>query len=477
MFFIRLGITNAWRSLARSLYSILAIAIATSFLTYSVSLGRGYTYLYKADARTISGGEVMAYARMFGGTIPEGESRWVHHFLPESPLSDIAIFHPEIIKAGYLSTSAQKTAFTSEDLQQLASANPAPIAVYPRYQMPAAIQDSAGYRSVSLHGRDPALDSLLAKSPQEMLVDGRWFTSEDDGKNNVAISYFQTVPDEMVPRVGDIITMEIPRIIYVQDQPVFADVDPVLMEFTVIGRIAVVTRFLESASNPAPVYMELDEVQIPLSTWQQIWAASGGGDYAPEQASLIYDDLSKLEDIVYELRQQFPEFTLFSTPEHYASAEQRGLIERMTPQVAATIVDSTTPPSMPMDLRLPFSLLIFANAALVVAANLLIMVCERKKEIGVLKAVGATRLHVVLMIVGETLLISLVGASLGYVIFQFPAVLTMLTNQVNMNTMLYRMASNGILVYSVSIGFALVFGLMPGYMMSRLSVKEVLDNG
>src|SRR5215472_17630886 len=50
---------------------------------------------------------------------------------------------------------------------------------------------------------------------------------------------------------------------------------------------------------------------------------------------------------------------------------------------------------------------------IVVLLNMHTMVMERTREIGILKALGFSRLDVVQMLLGETLILTLVGAGLG----------------------------------------------------------------
>ena len=59
------------------------------------------------------------------------------------------------------------------------------------------------------------------------------------------------------------------------------------------------------------------------------------------------------------------------------------------------------------------SFAIILISAINIAHNLLMLVSERRREIGVLRAVGATRLDVKLIILGEAALIGIVGGLLG----------------------------------------------------------------
>lgn len=476
MTFMRLGTTNARRNLARSIFAILSMAVAAGFLTYSISLSRGYTQLYKADARSVIGGEIIAYARQFGGIIPEGESKWQHAFLDESPFTDLETFHPELLSSGYLNTGQQQSRFSAEDMENLATALPDLSYLYPRYQIPAVTVDQ-NRRDTPLRGRDLQLDLQLTRHPAELLQEGRWFTAEDEGAMVAVVSKVQELPTgSVIPATGATLRIEVPRLVYIDGEPTFLHGETIPFEFDVVGQILAVTRRVDSGSGDAPVYWQLPEVQIPLGTWEKIWQEIGGRDYQPEQISLGYSDLSFLEDTVLELRTRFPNFSVYSVAEHFQQAERRGLIELLTDDLRELVVTEDTQSAMPLDLRLPFTVMIFVNAALVVAANLLIMVNERKTEIGILKSVGSQRGQVLLMILAEALIISLVGATVGFIFFRIPATLNQLTNGLGLLTILQSIVRDGVTVYGASFLFAVVFGLLPGLRTANLSVMEVLRN-
>jgi hypothetical protein len=477
MAFLRLGTANARRNFARSLFAIISMSLAAGFLTYSISLSRGYVQLFKANTRSMVGGEIVAYARQFGGVIPEGESVWEHSFFQESPFSDLAEFRPELLSSGYLSSVEVQSTFTPDDMQELYQALPGITFVYPRYQIPAATVDM-NRRSTPLRGRHPELDNMQAIHPSTQIwrgdEGGRWFNPDESDQMVAVVSMWQELPaGSALPVTGRTIRVEVPRINYVNGEPVFLYAQPIVYEFLIVGVLEVQTRFLDNV----PLYWYSPEIHIPLGTWERIWRDIGGGEYLPEQVTLGYTNLSYLEDVVMELRAMFPQFTIFSAAEHFIQAQRRGLIERIPVWLEGTIVIEDTQQAMQLDMRLPFTLMIFMNAALVVASNLLIMVQERKKEIGILKAVGARRSDVVVMVLVEATMISLLGAAFGFIFFRLPALLTQLTNGIGWDIILPGMISDAGLVFGLSALFALVFGFLPGLRTASLSVMEVFRSG
>ena len=477
MYSFELGWLNAKRNLVRSLFAILSMAIAAGFLTYSISLSRGYPLMYKADARAIVGGEVIVHARQFGGQIPSGDSLWQHNFIDASPLSDLQRFHPELLTFGYLSMGEDHSNFRAEDMQHIAGAaqDTNAQAIYPRYQLPAKQISGQSWTSAPLHGRDAQMDALLTRHPEELLTQGRWFAPQDDGQYVAVLSRIRPAEMGPTPGVEETITLAIPRLMYINGVLTTLEGNPLVKEFTIIGHIEAITRYYTSeGGNTMPVQWELEEVQIPLATWQDLWLEAGGAEYQPEQLSIIYDDMSYLEDIVFDLRQALPTYGVYGLPEYFASAESRGLIEYLPMQLQNAIVEEHTQTALPLDMRVPFTAMIFINSAMIVAANLLIMIAERTKEIGILKSVGSTRAQIMAMSLGESLSISLTGALLGFAFFRIPAALAQLTNRIHPVTILSSIASDAAIVGGVTLAFALVFGLLPAVRMSGLPVMEVM---
>jgi hypothetical protein len=72
--FFRLGAVNAWRNLARSILAVVSMAVAAAFLTYTISLSRGYTHEAFSSFRQVLGGEIVVYAQKVQGEMPNGDS-------------------------------------------------------------------------------------------------------------------------------------------------------------------------------------------------------------------------------------------------------------------------------------------------------------------------------------------------------------------------------------------------------------------
>jgi len=341
-----------------------------------------------------------------------------------------------------------------------------------------------------LRGRDLQLDEIQEPSLKEYISEGRWFTTDDNDNMVAVVTAERHYPPGQRPHgVGDIIRLVVPRIGEQEGQITYDFANPLLYELTIIGIIDIPARASVLGEQRGPnflnitlqLYTQSDEIQIPLDTWQRIYREAGGDLVMPQQLALQVEDLSYLEDIVTELRQNFNAFSFYSVPQLLERADNF-LIENaekaiLLPNLAAGLVQP--PPqdqaALALDLRLPMVVLIFINAAMVIASNLLIMVSERKQEIGILKAVGSTRGQVVQMVLSEALLVSSLGSLMGFAAFRLPAVFNQLTNGVALANIGGDVLRDLFMVLAVAGAASLVFGMIPAITMANLSVKAVLQ--
>lgn len=492
--FWRLGFVSAWRNLTRSMLAILSMAMAAGFLTNAISLSRGYPAGKDASMRSLIGGEVVVYDRQLMGSSADESHPWAYRKLQGVENTDLAVMMPELFSSGYMTRQAAIEPMTDERLKAI-EALPAIKAVYPRYQLPAMSSSDSRLWETPLRGRDAELDRQLLISPERLITEGRWFDERDQGQPVAVVSSQQRYPIGQ-PRtgLGDILKIVVPRVQYRGDDILYDYQQPLLYELRVIGVMDIQNQMFETvleemtelgpqiADVSLPLYMQCNEVQIPLGTWQEIWKEAGGREYLPQQLSLLVNDLSYVEDAVLTVQSHYPEYTVMSVPQLVSRAQQNYVLDDTSILInagAGALLfrdEQISQTGMAMDLRIPLSILIFINAALVIASNLLIMVNERRTEIGILKAVGAQRGQVIQMILSEALLISVVGALAGFLVFRIPAFLNQLTNWAGLSALVLSLLGDLVVVLSVSGIAALIFGMLPALTMANLSVQEVLQS-
>ncbi len=104
-----------------------------------------------------------------------------------------------------------------------------------------------------------------------------------------------------------------------------------------------------------------------------------------------------------------------------------------------------------------------------IVTAMLSSVSERTREIGIKKAIGATRKHILLEFLAEAIILSLVGAVLGMI----PAGITAFILQgMGFSVPVTPALFGGLLLFSLLVGS--VFGAYPAYKASRLQPVEAL---
>ncbi|MCL2497653.1 MAG: ABC transporter permease [Symbiobacteriaceae bacterium] len=490
--FWRLGFISAWRNLTRSILALVSMALAAGFMTNAISLSRGYVRDYRAPYRALIGGEVTAYSLALSAVVPQEGTVWQYQEMLEVGDTDLGVMMPEMFQRGYVATAMQRVPFTPERLQAFA-ATPSISSVYPRYQMPAYSSSLYGMWNTPLRGRNLELDQKQQAPLANYIAEGRWLDARDEGEMVAVVSLQRHVPPgERDSGVGDLLQIMVPRISYIAGRTQYAFDDPLLVELRVVGVLHLPTRsgqygVFDPDLNDIRLitewlYAQNDEIHLPLATWQKIWELAGGEEFQPQQVAMRVEDLSYLEDIVAILRLRYPDNSFYSVHElmknaegHYGMEKPEILLanRQLAEYFMRPVVEEQT--VLAQDLRLPLIILIFVNAAMIIASNLLIMVSERKKEIGILKAVGATRSQVVQMVLSEALLVSLLGSLVGFVFFRVPAILTQITNRLPLTEILAGVVQHLSLVSAVACVSSLIFGMLPAMTMANLTANEILQ--
>jgi len=171
---------------------------------------------------------------------------------------------------------------------------------------------------------------------------------------------------------------------------------------------------------------------IPLDTMMDVYNIDNYGS-----AFIIPEDLSKINDLADDLKASFDDFD-FTTSTDIAKQMSR-------------IVDMIS----------IFTIGISSIAAIVggvgVMNTMIMAVLERKREIGIMKAIGATKKYILTQILLESVIISLIGGILGLLLGGF-------------GSYSLRFVSSGLTEAKVTINlaigglsFAVVLGLLGGF--------------
>ena len=493
-FFVYLGVKNAWRNIGRSVFAVLSVAIAASVLTYSISLGRGHATGLHASIRAMTGGEITVYSTLFDAGGTDAAQSMQYRILPESPLTDLNIFHPSILEQGFLvPASGEYSDWFGDDFATSLASRHEIRAISPRYQRPvlrlditanAEGEEVQSQTEVKLMGRDIDIDNAQYHPLQENIKDGRWFQHEDSLRSVCIVLENQQSSGGHghAPRVGDTLHIRIPRAEATAvnglgfDYSAYVDV-----ELEIIGLLSLVSQTIEWGGGAdmqrEDLYWTFDDILIPLGLWEMLWDSTSDVDYRPQQMGLLLSEVSTAADTLASLRTCYPQYTFYNVAEQAQNLMQTMSHQtppRTAPRDAYVIADYSRSGDIQEDLRIPIVLGLTGTAALVIAANLLIMASERRREIAVLKSVGAQRLHIMVMVVSEASFLSFAGGTLGFAFMQVPVVLNHIVASLSASTILLGLVGNMLTVLGISIAMAMVFSLIPAQRMINLPVMEVL---
>ncbi len=224
-------------------------------------------------------------------------------------------------------------------------------------------------------------------------------------------------------------------------------------------------------------YLDHDEIWLKPADWEQLWQLAAG-DTPPAAGSvgLQVKDMSILEAVVGELQTAHPQWTIVSTPNLAKQSESASLLDSFTiaPREVWADRHSKAQHAFPLDISRTLSVFIYLNAGLLMAARMLTGAAARQKEIGVLKALGARRRDIMYMALTEAIVLCLIGSTLGFIMAYPAAIFQQITNHVPWARIGNLLAKNYGIILGQTLAIGVLFGILPAWRLSKLTVNEVL---
>lgn len=473
--FIRLGIINIVRQLGRSTLSLVSLVLAAVALTSSLTVQQGYPAEVYSNYRDWMSGEIMLYPTRFLST-PSDRGDLQLHRLPQNEFSTLTLFYPHLTREGFLAVEPPRLQpFQAEQVAYLKS-HPQVIAVNPIYRM-------AGWLGAKPDSnRTVALRSLMVDDPlAKYIVEGE--TEPGTYANNEPTVWLNTKSArDKYQSLPAKVEITLPRILQAADGSL--QIDPsncTTHTLRVAGGYALPTRSVswrdETGNDMAEqAFLDISEVWLTEATWRELWEDTADG---VEPAALSYGirvkDLSVLEALVGELQVGAEGWTFISVPNLKRVADRRAVLdhfERAPQQLWQH--EGRLQTGIPLDMSRILAILIYANAGLLMAARMLTGMAERRKEIGVLKALGARQSDIMQMALSESVMLSIIGSTIGFLLVYLAALHQQVSNRLPWAEIVGQLAGNYGFVIGVTMIVGLVFGLVPAWKMSKLTVMEVL---
>ncbi len=513
--FVVLGFMNARRNLGRSVIAVIGAGVAAMIMTSIISLSGGYPANGWAEARTFMGGDIVIYGtkhlvgpddlRPAGTKAVSGNSqgggsatdpRWSMDRLPPDLVCDLMTLQPELYSDGFICPEGIGVRpIDISQLRQTLAGDPRIVQVNPSMFLPVRltyeyVRDRRVYEAelpqAVLRGRDFTAQAAAGLGFDRLLTGGSRAPGAAEGNSRVGLldANLGLLGYQPPNPANPVITVWVPRVTAGPDGMVTYDfTDETPYQISLIGQYSVMTDMVawttEAGTMSEDLFWVTPQLQIPAGTFADIWAEAGGRGSLSHamQVSLRVGRLAYVENVVAGLRKLLPEYSVISVPQQIELAHMRGLPEPVFAAPAelrgsAEIVQT----GLPVDLSQAFFVLVCLVAGLLMATNLLFLVSERRKEIGVLKAIGARGADVAVMVLTEALTLNLLGTVLGFGLIRVFATWMMISNRIPLAEIGRATANDLLIVVSAAALAAAAFGMLPAWQMARLTSMEVLRN-
>lgn len=532
--FVALGVTNAWRNLGKSLLTVFGMVVASAVLTSSLSLGAGYPAGAYRGERAFLGGDVVIFPFRYRVDVQTDLPRSRIDRVPADFPSDLAAFFPETYRSGFLRPPGSSsysvdlgavTTAAADAATRIGLNRSAEVTVYPHYFLPAIEPEkwSPPYMGVpdpppetlwqsvvALRSRDNTLDDRGGFD--RYIVTGRPFEPSDAGRLVCVVDRRRSFTSSRVqppaPRSptgkaatqeplpgadpvpplasGETVSLLIPRPLQDPDGQVLAydysHLTPVALE--VIGTYSLPTHIL-AYKPPGPghavaeqLYWTSTDIMVPTETLRAIFELAGGDSRGlePGEVTIGLPRLDRVEDYSRALREIAPGSEVWSVPELVEAGRLRGLPEPLLklPWTAYGHPSVRQQPGVPAQAGQLFVFLVYLIAGALLATNMSILLTSRRKEIGIVRALGARAHEVLATLLSESVTLSLLGSGLGFGLTRMAATHVLLSNKRPLAEIL-TLTSHGLAqVVGATLGFALVFGALAARDTVRSATMEVL---
>ncbi len=471
--FIRLGMLSITRQLSRSALALVTLVMAAISLTASLTISSGYPAQAFRNYRDYLGGDIVAYpVRIMTSNSEDGKLELYR--LPKNEFSTLTMFYPHIANEGFLSRVAPVLRPMHEADREALLRNPEIVSLCPLYRLPVS-QSLNGSRS------EAAIRALTEADPLEQYLVSQLSPELRSGAMPI---WLNERPAEGVslPNLGQEIELIVPSLLVAPDGSVQID-DTVRQSLAaqVAGFYALPTQEISWSDGQGGMmseqgYFDRPEIWVSQANWEHVWAMAAPGQ-EPQAFSygLTVRNMGSLEAVAGELQVNNPAMTIVSAPNLAKLAQKSQLIDHFKFLPREFQLAKNKPQfGLPQDMGKIISLFIYLNAGLLMAARMLTGAAARRKEIGILKAIGARRRDIMLMALTEAVVLSVIGSTIGFILAYSAALLQQLTNHVAITSILLDLVKSFGLVIGETVAIGLVFGLLPAWRLSKLTVNEVL---
>ncbi len=495
MVFFRMALRNVTRNWNRTGMILIGMMAASALMTVTTALSTGYAEGAALAWRQMTGADILVYPNRFIFGDPGGAGvTWQWRRLDPDLPTDALFFHPALAD-GYLSPAdARPAVFDPSRLPAAISATPGVVEVQPARLMTAyAVLEAEGGTvrvPVTLRGRDIDADISRWGIP-ETVGSGRYFRPAQDGEWVALVNGAGF--GRNAPKTGGRLVLEVPRVkgLTADGLPILDFAHPATFYFLVYGQytLPLGTVRLETAGIPNadtaerpvawPVAIDKPEVWVPAGTFDRLSEALAGGvPFRTRQLGVTVATMAEAKAVAAALGAKLPGCTVVTVPQEVALSGigYRARLTSLDPFEVVVLRQYFPKAAMAMDVKSRLAVMSFAVAGLLVVANMHLLVSQRRREVGVLKAIGAGRRDILTLFLTEAVGYSLVGSLLGFLAVRLITLASVFSSRASaIEGALLTLRAGG-LVVGLTVGTAVLFGFLPAWEAARTPSATLLGD-
>ena len=481
--FARLGVLNIQRQLARSLLVLATLALAAISLTYSLFVQDIAPLRVAPLLSKFTGGEIFVAPLRWAGQQASdvtGDTQYRYARLVASGVSWLEWFYPELYEQGFWvsDTTTPSEFFNAEDIEALATF-PGVTEAIVTPMLPALIHAV---------GQGGVVEYPVRLSPMAAHLDELIGSSGADTTTPLCITLnaqMNLPPNTPSYKPGQAVELILPQ------QDADGGLDFAASQTYELPFAA----YLEIPSRPVSWYgpgeaawdstpslqmetgvLKANIAWVSEAAWQGLLQQMGiEGSLPIGNVALHVDDLQRLDEVIVRLSAAFPHLTFVHMSHLQERIYETGSMEyfRRAPQEIWMRAEQAGL-VVPQSFSPVFSILFLLIAGLLLGGHMLTGAAARRKEIGMLRALGARQRDVLILGASETGFLTFIGVTAGFVGLRFFGMIMELRGGQKLLAVLWRIATEYLQVLGISLAVSLVFALLPIWRLSQITPMEVL---
>lgn len=508
MVILRLALKNVQKNANRSLLAILGMAIAAAIMTGSISMRTGYNNLAFIDYRAFMQADVVVYPKQMhvdsGAVRQRATEEWVSTDYQPTFGSDLLTLEPRLVEQGFLAPPGGEPDIDLAALRKALAGQPNVAGIDPLFVVPAMLsvqvegEKAPRFYRVPVRGQDIQAAERWGGGPP--IQNGRGLTARDEstahtwsGAASAWVSSRVALVDARGPAlpgmyVGSVLKLYFPAVLGEEaGRPVYDWSDLREFTFNVVGRYAIPTGLAQLYTEDGqpvvtergpvviPSFWDVPDIIVPSQTLATVYRALGGSEQTrADQVGIAVDSMYLAKQTAAEIQKLFPDYGVYTVPNLVRLAGENVRAIQTADGSIRYEHGRGGQMVLPADLSRTFMLLSFAIAGLLVATNMFILVAQRRQEIGILRAIGASSREVFALILAEVAGLSVVGALAGFVVIRLGVTVLLFFSKVSLTEAGLSTLSAGAQVVGLSVLVAILFGLLPAWEAARSTTAEVL---